>query len=143
MTARVNFAAGSAVVAPPAGVAAGGEAKHRQATAAGSTAAKALTKGSAMILPSEFLTTKLIGCRVVVFLTCPAPPSYEMEGTLLEVQDDDTLLLSEVVVYRSLSALTVPAAREAVDRLPKAAVNGKFVGMISLKTQSGSASDAA
>jgi hypothetical protein len=91
-------------------------------------------KAAALVLPNEFLSTRLIGCRVVVFLTVQ---SLEIEGTLLEVQDDDTLLLGQAIVLRSPEKGCTSLQREVVDRFPKMAVHGRFVAIIALKPKAG------
>ncbi|CUF12669.1 Hypothetical protein, putative [Bodo saltans] len=87
-------------------------------------------KVASLILPNEFLSTRLLTCRVIVFLTAH---SIEIEGTLLEVQEDDTLLLGQAVVLKNPTRGCTTLQREVIDRFPKMAVHGKYVAMVSLK----------
>lgn len=128
-TATVSFAGAPAAQSQ-------GQQPSQGRQAAGATSAgqeKKGSKGASLVLPNEFLSSRLIGCRVVVFLTVR---SIEVEGTLLEAQDDDTLLLGQAVVYRRPSQGCTTLQREVLDRFPKMAVQGRYVGMVSLKSRS-------
>eukprot|EP00331_Platyophrya_macrostoma_P017190 CAMPEP_0176475302 /NCGR_PEP_ID=MMETSP0127-20121128/43535_1 /TAXON_ID=938130 /ORGANISM="Platyophrya macrostoma, Strain WH" /LENGTH=118 /DNA_ID=CAMNT_0017870891 /DNA_START=36 /DNA_END=392 /DNA_ORIENTATION=+ len=114
-SARVTFSTSSS---GPAAVSSSSHVKPKPVTASSAAASdkQPVTKGAAMIHPTEFLTTKLLGCRVVVYVM-PPQSLMEIEGTLLEAQDDDLLLLQDAVVYRNPALDSTVAMRVVVDEL--------------------------
>jgi hypothetical protein len=129
-SAAVSFSGASTSDARPAVRLPNAGSTSSAAGSSGKPAAAPNTKVASLVLPNEFLSTRLLTCRVIVFLTVQ---SIEIEGTLLEVQDDDTLLLGQAVVLRNPTRGCTTLQRELIDRFPKMAVHGKYVAMVSLK----------